>query len=111
MGEKWIQGCERILDEIKTMESLENRDRLDLVRSIRFALEALNYSLAGWMQWINNPEVCSEFNQVELEDIDKNLTTLVKSFLEYDIRISNEGFQKNVEKKTEESTNRRSLYV
>ena len=49
--------------------------------------------------------------QVSSEDIDKNLTTLAKSFLEYDIKVSNDGSQKNVENKIETSIKGRSLYV
>ena len=54
MSEMWIQVSEKLLDQIKLLEEAKERDRLELVRSIRFILSALQRSLLGWMQWANN---------------------------------------------------------
>jgi len=99
MSEKWIKESETILRQLKDMKETESRDRLDLVRSTRFALRSLARSLNGWLQWKNNPERASRFNLEELEEINKSIIDLSTSFIEYDIKITKEGIQKRIDKK------------
>jgi len=84
----WVQDCKRILDQIKKLEGIEGRDRLDMVRTIRFTLLALERSVSGWMEWINNPDVMASFSLEELKEISKNLSKLTQSFIEYDCEIT-----------------------
>jgi hypothetical protein len=65
---------------------------------MRFALGALGQSLAGWMQWINSPEIMSSFNQEELEEMAKILTGMVEGFIKYDIEITDRGTRKGLAK-------------
>jgi hypothetical protein len=106
MSERWIQKSERVLNQLKDLENVKDRDRLELVRSMRVALNALAQSLNGWMQWLNNPDVISMFNQEELEKMNKTVMDLVTPFIEYDIKVTNEGIQKGI--KERRSTQRRS---
>jgi len=88
MSGKWVQDCERILNEIKKSAKVEGQDRLDMVRMIRFTLFALQRSVTGWMEWANNPDVMAEFSLEELKEINKTLADLVCSFVEYDAKIT-----------------------
>ena len=108
LSERWIQSSEKILDRIKSLEEVEGKDRLELVRSIRFMLGALQRSLLGWMQWVNNPDIMTRFTQEDLEKMNKNLSEFVRSFMEYDLEVTKLGAErglkarKKVERKREE---------
>ena len=88
MSERWVRECKRILDQIKKLEGIEGRDRLDMVRTIRFTLYALQRSVSGWIEWINNPDVMAHFSLEELKEMSKNLAKLTQSFIEYDYEIT-----------------------
>jgi hypothetical protein len=108
LSERWIQVSQKILDQIKRFEETKERDRLELVRSLRFMLSALQRSLLGWMQWVNNPDIMTRFTQEDLKKIDKKLSDFTRSFLEYDLEATKLGAQKGlkagkkVKKKEEE---------
>jgi len=89
--DKWIAGCRRILKDLKERASRKDRDRLDLVKSIRYSMRALNRSLMGWWQWVNSPEMMANFTREELEDMDRTLNNHVTSFIEYDIKVTRVG--------------------
>ena len=108
MSERWIQVSEKILDQIKRLEEAKERDRLEYVRAIRFMLSALQRSLLGWMQWVNNPDIMTRFTQEDLESINKKLSDFARSFIEYDLEATKLGAQrglkaiKKVKKKKDE---------
>jgi len=108
LSERWIQVSEKILEQIKRLEEAKERDRLELVRSIRFMLSALQRSLLGWMQWVNNPDIMTRFTQEDLEKMNKKLSEFTRSFIEYDLEATKLGGQrglkavKKVKKKKEE---------
>jgi len=88
MSGNWVQDCKRILDKIKRMENVKGQDRLDLVRNIRFTLHALQRSLSGWIDWVDNPDIMANFSLEELLEIKKNLAKITQSFVEYDAEIT-----------------------
>ncbi len=98
MEGKWVNDCQRILDEIKKSAKVANQDRLDIVRTIRFTILALQRSVTGWMQWADNPDVMAQFSLDELVEINKNLADLVCAFVDYDAKITGSQ-EKKVEKK------------
>lgn len=98
MEGKWVNDCQRILDEIKKSAKVANQDRLDMVRTIRFTILALQRSVTGWMQWADNPDVMAQFSLDELVEINKNLADLVCAFVDYDAKITGSQ-EKKVEKK------------
>jgi len=106
MSERWVEQCERILEQIKITEAGKDRDRLELVHSMRFGLIALWNSLSGWMRWINNPDVMAKFDQEELNEMNKTITDFVKSFIEYDIKITKQGIQKDAKEIAEDRASR-----
>ena len=108
LSERWVQVSEKVLDQIKRLEEAKGRDRLELVRSISFMLSALQRSLLGWMQWVNPPDIMTRFTQEDLEEMNKKLSELSRSFIEYDLEATKLGAQrglktrKTVKKKKEE---------
>ncbi|MCS7119870.1 MAG: DUF2153 family protein [Nitrososphaerota archaeon] len=96
MSEGWIQTCERILDQIRRFSEKKDKDRLDLVQSMRFALYALHRSLLGWLNWVNNPDIMASFNREELEEMNKKLTEFIEEFIKYDIQVTERGAEKNL---------------
>ncbi len=87
MTGKWTQDCERILKKLKSAKG-EGKDRLDMVRTISFTLFALQRSVSGWMEWVDNPDIMAKFSFEELKEINKNLAELVCAFVEYDAKIT-----------------------
>ena len=112
MSEKWIKISERILEQIKVVETTEGKDRLELVRSLRFMLKVLQRSLIGWTQWVNNPDIISIFSQKDLENMTEKLSEFTRSFIKYDMEITDLGVKKGLKtskkttKKNEERTER-----
>jgi len=99
MGQNWVQRSEKTLKQLRQLVETADQDRLDLVRVMRFAFSALGQSLAGWMQWINSPEIMSNFTRDELEEMAKMLTGIVEQFIEYDVKITEEGVRKGLAKR------------
>ncbi len=99
MGQNWVQRSEKTLKQLRQLVETADQDRLDLVRVMRFAFSALGQSLAGWMQWINSPEIMSNFTREELEEMAKILTGIVEQFIEYDVKITEEGVRKGLAKR------------
>jgi len=111
MAGKWAQDCEKILNEIKKSAKVEGQDRLDMVRSIRFTLFALQRSITGWMEWANNPDVMAQFSLEELKEINKNLSELVCAFVEYDAKITGQTemeLRKREERTTEKPSTKKA---
>ena len=93
MSERWVQVSEKILDQLKQLEETKKKDRLDLVRSMRFVLKALEMSLMGWKQWVNNPDIMAKFTQEDLEKMNRRLSEFAVSFVEYDMEATKLGTQ------------------
>jgi len=110
----WIQSCQKILEKIKDFEKTEGKDRLEYVRSIRFMLAALQRSLLGWMQWVNNPDVMTRFTEEELSEMNKRITEFTKAFIEYDLEITKKGEEKGLEvsrRSQRRSGGREAIYI
>jgi len=103
MEGRWVNDCQRILKEIKKSEKVEGHDRLDMVRTIRFTILALQRSVMGWMQWADNPDIMAQFSLDELTEINKNLADLVCAFVDYDAKITGSQ-EKKIEKKIRKET-------
>jgi len=111
LSERWVQTCERLLERMKRFSAKKDKDRLDLVQSIRFSLYALHQSLLGWMNWVNNPDIMSAFKEEELEEMNRKITELAESFIKYDVEVTQLGAGKNLKRKRPKrgTTERRSL--
>lgn len=93
MSERWVKVSEKVLDQLKRMEGTKERDRLELVRSMSFVLRALEMSVVGWMQWVNNPDIMTKFTQKDLEKMNKRLSKFTHDFIKYDVEATKLGTQ------------------
>jgi len=98
----WVERSQKTLEQLKELRGKADQDRLDRVRTLRFAFMALGQSLAGWMQWVNSPEVMSNFTREELEEMSQTILGMVEKFIEYDIDVTNEGMQKGAVKQRDQ---------
>ena len=96
LSERWIEVSEKILEQLKLLDETKEKDRLELVRSLRYILSILQRSLFGWTQWVNNPDIMSIFSQKDLEKMTKRLSEFSKSFLEYDLEMTALGAKKGL---------------
>jgi len=101
------------LNELKHLEDTKDKDRLELVTSLRFMLSVLQRSLIGWTQWVGNPDIMTIFSQEDLETMTKTLSEFTRSFVEYDLKMTSLGVKKGLkspkkvaEKKKKERTER-----
>lgn len=99
MNQDWTQRSDKTLKRLRQLTEASEQDRLDLVRAMRFAFGSLGQSLAGWMQWINSPEIMSNFTRDELEEMVKTISGMVEGFIEYDVKITAEGMRKGLAKR------------
>ncbi|MBM3291061.1 DUF2153 domain-containing protein [Candidatus Bathyarchaeota archaeon] len=98
----WVERSQKTLDQLKEIRAKKDQDRLDRVRGMRFALITIGQSIAGWMQWVNSPEVMANFSKEELEEMSEIIMDMVEKWVEYDISITAEGMQKGVAKQREQ---------
>jgi len=96
LSERWIEGCRAALDRIRKFSSVEGKDRLDYVKSIKVSLALLGRSLTGWSRWVNNPVTMASFSHEELEEMEKQLSSLAESFIEYDMKVTTLGLEKGL---------------
>jgi len=113
LSERWIQVSEKIIEQLNRLEDTKDKDRLELVRSLRFVLSVLQRSLLGWTQWVNNPDIMTIFSQKDLETMTEKLSEFTRSFVKYDLEMTSLGVKKGLkspkkvtEKKKEERTER-----
>lgn len=108
MISRWIQSCQKILEHIRNLEKIEKKDRLEYVRSIRFMLGALHTSLTGWMQWVNSPDIMTQFTEKDLKEMSRKLTEFTRSFIEYDLDVTKKGADKGLKAKRRARRRRRT---
>lgn len=82
------------------MSAVEEKDRLELVKSIKTLLAFTGRSLAGWTRWVNNPDTMARFSQEELEDMEKYFSNFAESFIEYDLNTTKLGMEKGLKRKS-----------
>jgi len=112
MGERWIQECNEHLKQIKEALASAEPDRLDMVRMMHAALIALNHSVWGWLQYVNNPDIMGKFDRDELNDITGFLNKFAEDFIEYDIKVTKRGMEKGLsEAKRRERSQQHPFYV
>ena len=111
MGERWIQECTEYLKQIRGALAAEESDRLDLVRTMHGTLLALNHSVLGWLQYVNNPGIMGEFTRDELSEINDNMNKFADEFIEYDIKVTKAGMAKGLSEMKRERQRQQPFYV
>ena len=94
MSENWIRESRRLIEQIKRLQDSSGKDRLDMVKSLRFILMAINRSVSGWLWWINNPDTMIKFSLEELKEMNDKLSEFALSFIQYDIEVTESGARK-----------------
>jgi len=106
LNQGWIERTQKTIDQLQKIKEKRDIDRLEIVTAMRFSFGALSQSLGGWMQWVNSPEIMSQFTQQELLEISDKLIDMITDFVEYDRDITDFGMQKGLGKRREEEENR-----
>ena len=106
MNVSWIERSQKTLNMLRELREKRDQDRLDLVRTMRYSFGALSQSLGGWMQWVNSPEVMSQFTQEELQEMSDTILDMVTKFVEYDRDITDFGMKKGLGKRRDEEPSR-----
>ena len=96
MSDGWVRVSERIIEQLKQLEETKDKDRLEMVRSLRFVLGVLQRSLVGWTQWVGNPDIMTMFSKDDLENMTKTLAEFTRSFIEYDLKMTSLGAEKGL---------------
>ena len=111
VGEQWIRECTEYLKQIRESLSTEKPDRLDLVRMMHAALHAVNHSILGWLQYVNNPDIMGKFNREELSEISGFLNKFAEEFIEYDIKLTKVGMAKGLSEIKQREQSQQPFYV
>lgn len=88
MSEHWINQSENILKTLKKIASKKERDRLEILNTMIFTINALDRSVLGWKQWIQDLGFMSRFTMDELREIEEGLMKTVQNFIENDIDVT-----------------------
>ena len=88
MSERWIKENQQILNRMEKLASEEGKDRLKVVNSILFSLNALERSIRGWKSWAGRINIMSRFDLDELQEIDEALRQQAKTIIEYDMKAT-----------------------
>jgi hypothetical protein len=111
MGEQWVNECKQYLVQVQESMSDENPDRLALVKSMHRTLFAINHSILGWFQYVNNPDIMTKFNRDELHEISDTLAKFAEALIEHDIEVTQTGMKRGLEEGKSEEERRHSFYV
>jgi len=81
--DKWIR---HVLKEINGIKNLVPKDRLESVSSILKCNNAVLASYEGWMVWLSDPGIMSQFTPEDLELVLTEFKELSVKFMENDIK-------------------------
>jgi hypothetical protein len=104
LSKRWVEECERLLYQMKEFSKTKGKDRLEVVRTMRFVLYSLQRSVSGWLEWIDNLDMMASFSFEELQEINRKLVEMTEDFVEYDVKIT--GKCAPVKQKTSERAER-----
>ena len=85
LSERWIKESEALLKMMKGLSSKKQRDRLEVINSILFSLNAMERSIQGWRTWIRNLSIMSQFSLDELKEIDTTIQYQAEKIVDFDI--------------------------
>jgi len=88
LTEEWIRQSQEMLKVLKDVASKKGEDRLELVNSMNFALNAIDRSIHGWRSWIQNLALMTKFSEDELREMKEGLIKEARDFIEHDIEVS-----------------------
>ncbi len=104
MAERWINTNQRSLERLKRLSDKKEKDRLELVKTMNTCLYLIGRSLSGWSTWVNNPSTMANFTQEELVEMETKLTEFTESFLQYDVKVTELGLEKGLNKRNQQTS-------
>jgi len=107
MSDDWSKSKEKQISRIK---ELKPQDRLSLVEAIAEIYHYIVSSCQGWMQWVYNPMIASQFNQEKLQEVFDTFRKFAMDFLEFDIRQT-KGLGEALKKQSEKAEPRSPTYT
>lgn len=108
MAEQWTDQSIKILNKLTTLSQEENRDRLAIINALMLALTAMDRSVQGWRNWIQNLDFMTRFSEAELKEIEQELLKSVRNIIEYDIDITQQHQDKLPQMRTTRRRKRRN---
>jgi hypothetical protein len=88
MTERWISQNEEMLKVLGELAAKKGEDRLELVNSMVFALNAIDRSIHGWRSWIQNLQLMAKFSEDELKEMKEGLIEKAQEFIKYDTEVT-----------------------
>jgi len=94
LTERWISQSEELLKTLKELASKKGEDRLELVNSMIFTLNAIDRSIHGWRSWIQNLPLMAKFPEEDLREMTEGLIKKAQEFIEYDVQVTEKHKEK-----------------
>lgn len=94
LNDRWINQSKKLLKTLEKLSSKKAKDRLEVVNSMIFSLNALERSIHGWKSWVLSLPLMSKFTEEELKAMDDGLRKRIHSFINYDIEITKKHKEK-----------------
>lgn len=107
MSDDWSKVKEKQITRIK---ELQPQDRLSLVEAIAEINHYIASSCQGWMQWVYNPMIVSQFNQEKLQEVFDTFRKFAVDFLEFDISQT-KGLGEMLKKQSEKAERKSPTYT
>lgn len=87
---EWISSRNYIKDKLN---KLSPQDRLAYVDACIQCIGAIGRSNIGWLQWLSNPSMMSEFDEETLRQFFGKLKEFALAYIEFDIAATKKGFK------------------
>jgi hypothetical protein len=101
---KWSESCKNLLDKISAMEP---KDRLDYATAVIDIIQAISFSMQGWIQWYK-VQFFQAFNKKPLSDMSEDdWKSVFEFFKEAGMQIL--GFDMNFTKSIEDRQDKEKL--
>lgn len=87
---------EWIASRMKAKEALSKlspQDRLGYVDACIQCVNAIGRSNWGWLQWLSNPSIMSEFNEETLKEFFQRLKEFALAYIDFDIYATKKGLR------------------
>ena len=107
MSDDWSKAKAKQIDRIK---ELQPQDRLSLVEAITEINHYIASSCQGWMQWVYNPMIVSQFSQEKLQEVFNTFRKFAVEFLEFDI-YATKGLGEVLKKQSEKVERKGPTYT
>jgi len=82
---KWSK---RMMESLRRLNDRSPKDRLETCSLIMGYLQLATQSIVGWIYWLNNPTLMSDFSEEDLEEILSEIRRFVNDFIALDVKYT-----------------------